>query len=108
MLAVIIELPVPQSQAPVSLTIRDKERKYPCLHPDLTVRVLRPVKELKGFDKVTLAPGETRDVTFTVKPDDLKFYDESSKQWVAEPGKFTFIAAPSAGAKGSTATFTLK
>lgn len=75
---------------------------------DAKASVLRPVKELKGFDKVTLAPGETRDVTFTVKPDDLKFYDESSKQWVAEPGKFTFIAAPSAGAKGSTATFTLK
>ena len=38
--------------------------------------VLRPVKELKHFAKVALAPGEEKSVTFTLTPDDLKFYDE--------------------------------
>ena len=38
--------------------------------------VLRPVKELKHFAKVGLAPGEEKSVTFTLTPDDLKFYDE--------------------------------
>ena len=40
--------------------------------------VLRPVKELKHFAKVGLAPGEEKSVTFTLTPDDLKFYDEAS------------------------------
>ena len=35
--------------------------------------VLRPVKELKHFDKISLAPGESKDVAFTITPDDLKF-----------------------------------
>lgn len=39
--------------------------------------VLRPVKELKAFQKITLAPGEEKEVTFTITPDDLKFYDET-------------------------------
>ncbi|WP_297072229.1 glycoside hydrolase family 3 C-terminal domain-containing protein [uncultured Duncaniella sp.] len=50
--------------------------------------VLRPVKELKGFEKIDLAPGEEKTVNFTVSPDALKFYDPESASWVAEPGKF--------------------
>lgn len=50
--------------------------------------VLRPVKELKHFAKVALAPGEEKNVTFTLTPDDLKFYDEASAAWKYEPGKF--------------------
>ncbi len=58
--------------------------------------VLRPVKELKHFSKVALAPGEEQAVTFTVTPDDLKFYDDKKGEWVAEPGKFTiYIGASS-------------
>ena len=48
--------------------------------------VLRPVKELKHFAKVALAPGEEKSVTFTLTPDDLKFYDEASAAWKYEPG----------------------
>ena len=63
--------------------------------------VLRPVKELKRFTKVALAPGEEREVTFTLTADDLKFYDEASGSWKAEPGKFTaYIAASSADVRG--------
>ena len=50
--------------------------------------VLRPVKELKHFAKVGLAPGEEKSVTFTLTPDDVKFYDEASAAWKHEPGKF--------------------
>ena len=48
----------------------------------------RPVKELKGFKKVTLAAGETKKVTFEITEDMLKFYDPE-KGWVLEKGKFT-------------------
>lgn len=50
--------------------------------------VLRPVKELKHFAKIALEPGEEKMVTFTITPDDLKFYDETVAGWTAEPGKF--------------------
>ena len=49
----------------------------------------RPVKELKGFKKVALAPGETAKVTFEIDEDMLKFYDPSQKGWVLEKGAFT-------------------
>ena len=51
--------------------------------------VLRPLKELKGFEKINLAPGETKNVTFTLTPEDLKFYDEKQGCWKVEPGEFT-------------------
>lgn len=50
--------------------------------------VLRPVKELKHFAKIALEPGEEKMVSFTITPDDLKFYDETVADWIAEPGKF--------------------
>lgn len=50
--------------------------------------VLRPLKELKHFKKVVLNPGEEKDVTFSITANDLKFYDENKKDWVAEAGKF--------------------
>ena len=49
----------------------------------------RPVKELKGFRKITLEPGETKTVTFEIEPDMLKFFDDSKHEWVLEPGRFT-------------------
>lgn len=49
----------------------------------------RPVKELKGFRKISLEPGETKTVTFEIEPDMLKFFDDSKHEWVLEPGRFT-------------------
>lgn len=51
----------------------------------------RPVKELKGFKKVSLAPGETQQVDFTIDCSALSFYDEQTGEWTAEPGEFVAI-----------------
>ncbi|MCC8117218.1 MAG: glycoside hydrolase family 3 C-terminal domain-containing protein [Bacteroidales bacterium] len=68
----------------------------------------RPAKELKGFAKVNLAPGETKDVTITIGKDALSFFDPDKHQWVAEPGTFTASAAASADDIRSTCKFKLK
>jgi beta-glucosidase len=47
----------------------------------------RPVRELKGFQKVLLQPGESRDVTFTLSDKELGYYDTKGI-WLVEPGKF--------------------
>ncbi|CAG8866681.1 Beta-xylosidase [Pseudomonas fluorescens] len=54
---------------------------------DVTASASRPVKELKGFQKLMLKAGETRTVTFRISEDDLKFYN-GQLQWAAEPGQF--------------------
>lgn len=57
--------------------------------------VLRPVKELKHFEKVSLKPGETKTVSFTITLQDLQFYDGD---WKTEPGSFTaYVGSPSYG-----------
>ena len=48
----------------------------------------RPVKELKGFKKVYLKPGETQQVSFIIDRSALSFYDEKTGAWTAEPGEF--------------------
>jgi beta-glucosidase len=56
----------------------------------------RPVRELKGFQKILLQPGEARDVTFTVSEKELGYYDVNGK-WLVEPGRFQlWIARDSA------------
>ena len=64
---------------------------------DLKASVDRPVKELKGFSKVALAPGETRNVTFTITRPDLSFFSEKLHEWVCEPGAFEALVGASAG-----------
>ena len=54
---------------------------------DMVATIARPVKELKGFERISLKAGESRDVTFTINADMLKFYN-SNLQYVAEPGDF--------------------
>jgi beta-glucosidase len=56
--------------------------------------VTRPVKELKDFKRIALAPGETKQVSFTITPDKLKFYDSNMKE-VIEPGDFDIMVGPS-------------
>jgi beta-glucosidase len=74
---------------------------------DEKASVLRPLKELKAFTKVSLKPGETKTVSFKISVDDLKFYDEKTGQWTAEPGKFkAYIGSSSTDIK-SVSTFTL-
>lgn len=66
---------------------------------DVTASLSRPVKELKGFDKVTLKPGETQTVSFPIDVNALKFWNQKMK-FDAEPGKFNvFIGTDSARVK---------
>lgn len=68
----------------------------------------RPVKELKGFQKVSLNPGQTRTVTFEITSGMLHYYDDAKGAWVAEPGAFTaYVGAASDDIRG-TVEFELK
>jgi beta-glucosidase len=60
---------------------------------DVEGSITRPVKELKGFEKITLKPGETKTVTFKITPELLKFYN-SDLDFVAEPGDFDIMIGP--------------
>ena len=73
---------------------------------DLVGKLVRPVRQLKGFEKITLAPGETRKVTFTLGADDLAYTDNNS-QVVVEPGDFQVWVAPDAQS-GEPAMFAIK
>ena len=81
----------------VQLYIRDVKSSLP-----------RPVKELKGFQKVTLAPGEQRDITFTIDKSMLSYYDDSKGEWVMEPGRFEALIGASAGDIKSKVAFEMK
>jgi beta-glucosidase len=61
---------------------------------DQVSSVTRPIKELKDFKRIVLAPGETKQVSFTIKPDKLKFYDVNMQE-VIEPGDFDIMVGPS-------------
>lgn len=58
-------------------------------------RVERPVKELKGFARVSLAPGESRSVSFTLKGNDLAYYDAEKGRWEVEETTYHVFAGPS-------------
>ena len=73
---------------------------------DLVGSVSRPVKELKGFERVTLKKGETKTVTFEVNEELLRFYN-SQLEFVSEPGDFELMIGPNSR-DVQTATFTLK
>jgi len=64
---------------------------------DLVGSVTRPVRELKGFQKITLKKGEKQTVTFDISVEDLKFYN-SDLQFVAEPGQFDIFVGGSSTA----------
>lgn len=72
------------------------------VHPEAG-SVDRPVRELKGFARVTLKPGETKPVTFTLKPRDLAYFDVAGKEWKADAGEYTLeIAASSRDIRQTT------
>jgi beta-glucosidase len=61
---------------------------------DLVSSVTRPVKELKGFQKISLQPGEMKTVTLDITPESLAFYDVKMK-YVVEPGEFEVMVGNS-------------
>jgi len=81
----------------VQLYIRDEKSSLP-----------RPVKELKGFAKVFLNPGETKSVSMTIDRTALNFYDDYKHAWVAEPGDFTALVGNSSANISTKIKFRLK
>lgn len=75
---------------------------------DVKSSVPRPLKELKAFKKIELAPGAEQTVQLQITADDLKYYDDVKKEWVAEKGKFkAYVGASSADIR-SVIEFELK
>ncbi|TFG05077.1 glycosyl hydrolase, partial [Candidatus Thorarchaeota archaeon] len=62
---------------------------------DLDASVDRPPKQLVGFEKVWLQPGESTEVRITIKAEDLAFYDETAGKWKAESGEFELLVGKS-------------
>jgi beta-glucosidase len=67
----------------------------------------RPVKELKGFAKLDLAPGERRAVSFTLTPRDFAYYDPQKPGWATDPGRYDILIAASAADVRLTGTVEL-
>ncbi len=96
----------PGGSAQVSVTVRNTGRRagdevVQLYIRDLVSSVTRPVKELRDFRRITLAPGESKTVTFTLTPDKLSFLD-LHMQRVVEPGQFDIMVGTSS-AKYQTA-----
>lgn len=70
--------------------------------------VQRPAKELKGFAKVYLQPGETKDVRIEIDREALSYFDADKHEWVAEPGQFVAHVGPASDDIKSTVKFNLK
>lgn len=75
---------------------------------DVKAPVQRPAKELKAFGQVSLAPGETKELTFTITPDDMAYFDADAHEWTLHPGKYNIHVATSAADIASTLPLTLK
>lgn len=84
-------------QEVVQLYIRDKKSYLP-----------RPNKELKGFRKIALDPGQEKVVIFTIGKDALSFFDDSKHRWVAEPGEFEACVGSSSSDIRGKVSFKLK
>ena len=61
-------------------------------------KVDRPVKLLRGFERVALEPGQTKRVSFRLSVRDLAYYDVPSRSWKVEPMTYTVLAGPSSRA----------
>ncbi len=75
---------------------------------DVESSLMRPEKELKGFQKVALKAGETKTVDFRLDQAALSFYDPKQKGWAAEAGEFEILVGSSSQDIRATATFSLK
>ena len=76
------------------------------IHPH-TPGLPRPIKELKGFSKVELAPGDRRELSLTLTPRDFAYYDPARAAWVTEPGEYDILIGASAGDIRLARTLTL-
>lgn len=75
---------------------------------DLKAPILRPIKELKGFCKIALNPGETKNVSFTVRSSDVAYFDADAHQWATHPGKYMLRIGASSGDIRQSVPFSLE
>lgn len=75
---------------------------------DREATVMRPEKELKGFVKVALDAGQTKEVEFTVDSSALSFFDDKSHSWVAEPGEFEALIGAASNDIRTSVLFNLR
>jgi beta-glucosidase len=68
--------------------------------------ISQPVRRLRGFDRVSLDPGQTTTVTWTLDRNDVGFYDNSGR-FVVEPGRIDVFAGDSSSASDLTDSFTV-
>ncbi len=68
----------------------------------------RPIKELKGFKRITLDPGASSSVEFTLDKEAFSYYDDQKKDWVAEAGKFKILLGNSSRNLPLSAEFELE
>ena len=74
---------------------------------DCEASVEMPQKQLKGFDKVYLEPGQTKTVFIELGPDAFRFFDEESMDWKTEPGDFEILVGPASDNISKTVTVRL-
>jgi len=70
--------------------------------------VVRPIMELKRFQRITLEAGEKRTVAFTLEKDAFAFYDEKTEEWIVEPGDFKIMVGSSSADTRISKMLTLK
>ena len=75
---------------------------------DPSAKVKRPVKELKGYQKIRLGPGEKQHVSLTLDHRALAYWDTQKNDWQVDPGKFTVFVGDSSEATPLTADFTVQ
>ena len=85
---------------------RDGDEVVQCYVRDLVASVARPVRQLVGFERVTIGAGASRTVTFTIHPSRLAFYDEEM-EFVCEPGAFGLEIGGCAGSPAVSTSFDL-
>lgn len=88
----------PDGQATVSVEVTNTGKRVGDEVVQLYLRdevssVTRPIKELKGFSRVSIQPGETRTVNFKIGPEELRFYNREMRR-VVEPGTFKLMVGP--------------
>jgi beta-glucosidase len=87
---------------------RDGEEVVQLYISDLKSSLPRPVKELKGFEKVSLKAGETKTVTLTIDKSALSYFDPEKHDWIAEPGDFEALIGSSSTDIKTKVSFKLK
>ena len=75
---------------------------------DVEATVIRPKKELKGFEKVELQPGESTTITFAISPEALAYYDENDSTWAVESGEYRVLIGASSRDIRLAESFTLR